>query len=125
VQTAVVKNAFYRVGQGALWMSLWNHGGGCPKKFRNHCIKSTDVNFGKTDPNGKASTHRKSKAFATSTKKTDGCTAEKSCARLKTEEKGSFLWDIVIIISTVCSHRLLLFIVLNGILTLAPGFKDL
>jgi hypothetical protein len=32
VQTAILKNAFYRVGQEALGMSLRNQGGGGPKK---------------------------------------------------------------------------------------------
>jgi hypothetical protein len=39
VQTAILKNAFYRVGQGALGMGLWNQGGGGPKKFGNHWFK--------------------------------------------------------------------------------------
>jgi hypothetical protein len=38
-QTAVLKNAYYRVGQGTLGMRLWNQGGGGPKKFANHCSK--------------------------------------------------------------------------------------
>jgi hypothetical protein len=33
MQTAIRKNAFYRT----LGMSLWNQGGGSPKKFGNHC----------------------------------------------------------------------------------------
>jgi hypothetical protein len=36
VQTAILTNAFYRVGQGALGMSLWNQGGGGMKMFANH-----------------------------------------------------------------------------------------
>jgi hypothetical protein len=36
VQTAILKNAFYKVGERALGMSLWNHGEGSPKKFGNH-----------------------------------------------------------------------------------------
>jgi hypothetical protein len=43
VQTAILKNAFYRVGQGALGMSLWNQGGGGPKTFGNHWSKSSTV----------------------------------------------------------------------------------
>jgi hypothetical protein len=33
---AVLKNAFYRVGEGALGMSLWNQGCSGPKMFGNH-----------------------------------------------------------------------------------------
>jgi hypothetical protein len=31
------EECFLYVGQGALEMSLWNQGGGVPKKFGNHC----------------------------------------------------------------------------------------
>jgi hypothetical protein len=31
VQTAILKNIFYSVGQGALHMGLWNQGGGGPE----------------------------------------------------------------------------------------------
>jgi hypothetical protein len=30
------EECFYKVGEGALGMSLWNHGGGSPEKFGNH-----------------------------------------------------------------------------------------
>jgi hypothetical protein len=33
VQTAVLKNAFYRVGHGALWMNLWNQGAVARKRL--------------------------------------------------------------------------------------------
>jgi hypothetical protein len=39
VQTAVLKNALYRVEQGALEMSLWNQVGGGPEKFGNHWFR--------------------------------------------------------------------------------------
>jgi hypothetical protein len=32
MQTAILKNAFYRVGQGALGMNLWNQWGRWPEK---------------------------------------------------------------------------------------------
>jgi hypothetical protein len=35
VQTAILKNNLYSVGQGALGMSVWNQVGGGPKKFGN------------------------------------------------------------------------------------------
>jgi hypothetical protein len=41
VQTAILKNAFCRVGQETLGMSLWNQGGSGPKKFRNHWSKTS------------------------------------------------------------------------------------
>jgi hypothetical protein len=31
---------FCRTGQGVMGMSLWNQGGGGPKKFGDHCSKS-------------------------------------------------------------------------------------
>jgi hypothetical protein len=45
VQTAVLKNAFYRVGQGALGMSLWMQGGSDQKKFGIRCIKEKKINL--------------------------------------------------------------------------------
>jgi hypothetical protein len=43
MQTAIRKNAFYRVEQGALGMSLWNQRGGGPEKFGNHCTNLSQV----------------------------------------------------------------------------------
>lgn len=37
MQTAIPKNPFYRVGQGALETSLWKQRDGDPKKFGYHC----------------------------------------------------------------------------------------
>jgi hypothetical protein len=28
---------FFKKGRGALWVCIWNQGGGGPKKFGNHC----------------------------------------------------------------------------------------
>jgi hypothetical protein len=28
---------FFEKGRGALWVCIWNQGGGGPKKFGNHC----------------------------------------------------------------------------------------
>jgi hypothetical protein len=39
VQTAILKNAFYRVGQGAMGVSLWNKGGSGMKMFGNHSYR--------------------------------------------------------------------------------------
>jgi hypothetical protein len=36
LQSAILRNAFYMVGQGALGLSLWNQGGSGLKKFGNH-----------------------------------------------------------------------------------------
>jgi hypothetical protein len=36
VQTAILKNDFYEVGEGALGMILWNHGCGRQKKLGNY-----------------------------------------------------------------------------------------
>jgi hypothetical protein len=30
---------FFKKVRGALWVCLWNRGGGGPKKFGNHCSK--------------------------------------------------------------------------------------
>jgi hypothetical protein len=30
---------FFKKGRGALWVCIWNQGGGGPKKFGNHCYK--------------------------------------------------------------------------------------
>jgi hypothetical protein len=30
---------FFKKGRGALWVCIWNQGGGGPKKFGNHCSK--------------------------------------------------------------------------------------
>jgi hypothetical protein len=45
LQTDILKNAFYGVGQGSLGMSLWNKGGGGPKKFGNHSFRMSDKLF--------------------------------------------------------------------------------
>jgi hypothetical protein len=39
VQTAVLHNAFYKVTQRALGMSLWKHGGSGHETFGNHSSK--------------------------------------------------------------------------------------
>jgi hypothetical protein len=39
------EECFYRVGQGALRMSLWNQWGGGPKKFVNRCHKKLENQF--------------------------------------------------------------------------------
>jgi hypothetical protein len=32
---------FFKKGKGALWVCVWNQGGGGPKKFGNHCTRRT------------------------------------------------------------------------------------
>jgi hypothetical protein len=32
---------FFKKGRGALWVCIWNRGGGGPKKFGNRCTRAT------------------------------------------------------------------------------------
>jgi hypothetical protein len=43
MQTVVLKNAFYRAGQGALGMSLWNRGAVTRKSFETTVLTSRKV----------------------------------------------------------------------------------
>jgi hypothetical protein len=34
---------FFKKGRGALWVCIWNQGGGGPKKFGNHCCRASSL----------------------------------------------------------------------------------